>query len=150
MSMIASLILTLMFFWQVSVSELVMVVVGEATEHAIEQGRLFIAATDILWALRQLGNPLLSLRFILPPHRSFSAFLCCRLCYRLQLVGRRLWAHADMLRVQTYEHMSRSRGVHGITRDDAGKVEGKKGSASHTHISRPKCSVQSPNRGIAI
>lgn len=144
------MILTLMFLWQVSVSELVMVVVGEATEHAIEQGRLFIAATDILWALRQLGNALLSLRFILLPHRSFSAFLCCRLCYRLQLVGGRLWAHADMLRVQTYEHMSRSRGVHGITGDDAGKVKGKKGSASHTHISRPKCSVQSPNRVIAI
>jgi hypothetical protein len=46
--------------------------------------------------------------------------------------------------------MSRARGVHGITRDDAGKVKGKKDSASHTHISRPKRSVQSPNRVIAI
>ena len=145
MSMIA-------FFWQVSVSELVMVVVGEATEHAIEQGRLFIAATDILWALRQLGNALLSLRFILPPHRSPLLFCVVDCATDCSTLAGGCGLMLICLHVQTYGHMSRFRGVHGITRDDAGKVKGKKGSASasHTHISRPKRSVQSPNRVIAI
>jgi hypothetical protein len=40
---------------QVCVSELVMVVVGEATEYAIRNGRRTLMAQDILWALRELG-----------------------------------------------------------------------------------------------
>ena len=40
---------------QASVSELVMVVVGEATEHALAEHRHTVTADDILWALRELG-----------------------------------------------------------------------------------------------
>jgi len=47
--------------WQACVSELVMVVVGEATEHAMKDDRRTLTAEDILWALRELGAPA-------PPH----------------------------------------------------------------------------------
>uniref|UniRef100_A0A7S4PAK6 Transcription factor CBF/NF-Y/archaeal histone domain-containing protein n=1 Tax=Guillardia theta TaxID=55529 RepID=A0A7S4PAK6_GUITH len=40
---------------QVFLSEMVMVVVGEATQHSLDENRRAIRAEDILWALRQLG-----------------------------------------------------------------------------------------------
>ena len=40
---------------QKCVSELVMVVVGEATEHCLATGRRSLSSQDILWALRELG-----------------------------------------------------------------------------------------------
>ena len=40
---------------QTSLSELVMVVVGEATERCMLDDRRYLTAEDLLWALRELG-----------------------------------------------------------------------------------------------
>ncbi len=56
-----------------------MVVVGEATEHVMNEGRRTLMAEDILWALRELGAcpraraPARPARLFLPPARGPAA-----------------------------------------------------------------------------
>ena len=57
---------------QSSLSELVMIVVSEATERCVDQNRHCLSADDILWALRELGFEVYtpSLQTLLEQYRS--------------------------------------------------------------------------------